>query len=289
MMIGTGYRRLISSFEHRTMINYSFYPILEGAARDIDQLDEQTILYARDNIEKYKPTKLEDIDITVWLVSTIILHNLKNNFLIRKFVTNYGKLMESKLLSDIKDKEVRKAVLYYLNVFKDLRTVADKNRISLHMTDYLEIALVVSDKYPHFKLVNCDVDGGHVHMDIPRFVYLVRLVVEHKLFEKIKGMKDYHENEIINRCVNELGGIYPESVKRVSGSRTEIPLTIQQLIDKIYEEHHLRHSERIKLGLYLLSNNFDWEYIIEIFSNLSDFSLKTTTYQLNSLRKYIKS
>src|SRR5688572_5631321 len=180
------------------MINYSYYPILDGAKTNIQDFDEQSILYASDNIEKYKPTKNQDIDIPVFLISTIILHNLKNNFLIRKFVSNYGKLFESHLRTDIKDKEVRKAILYHLDVFKDLK-ITGKNRVALHVMDYLEIALNITDKYPHFNLTNSDLDQGFVHLDTPRFVYLCRLVVESKLYQKIKqDMKDYWGNDLIN-------------------------------------------------------------------------------------------
>lgn len=270
---------------------YSYYPFLINAQRPILQLDEQTILYAKDHIDKYTPTKLEDIDISVWLVSTIILHNLKNNFLIKKFVTNYSKLFESHLSTDFKDKEVRKAILYHLNILNKDVIVSDKNRIKLHMKDYLEIALEVSDRYPQFLLTNCDLEKGFVHLDIPKFVYLIRLVIEQQLYDKIKnGMKDYFDNEMINKVVLELGGRYPETIKRVSnpaGSST-VPQNIQDLINKAYNEHNLSHSERRKLGIYLQGQNFDWEYIIDIFKSLSDYDPKITEYQLKSLRKYIK-
>lgn len=269
------------------MINYSYYPILDGARMDIDELKEQTILYSKDNIEKYKPTKITTVDIPIFLASTIILHNLKNNFLIRKFVTNYGKLFETRFSTDIKDKEVRKAVLYYLNIFKDLRTVG-KNRISLHMMDYLEIALHISDKYPNFILTNSDLDAGQVHMDVPRFVYLVRLVVEKLLYEKIKVMPDFYGNDMINKVVLELGGRYPETKKKIPTASSTVPQSINSLINKAYTEHHLAHHERIKLGIYLQGQNYDENYILDIFRQLSDWNEKVTRYQLQSLRRYIK-
>lgn len=267
-------------------LNYSYYPILYNLRGSIKELDEQTILHARDNIDKYKPIKIVDVDMPVWLASTIILHNLKNNFLIRKFVTNYGKLFESHFSTDIKNKEVRKAVLYYLDVFNDLKIVG-KNRIALHMNDYLEIALLLQDQ-PFFNLVHSDLEKGYVHMDTPRFVYLTRLAIEVKLYEKIKSMPDYYGNDIINKVVSELGGVYPETKKKISRSSTVIPQTIQQLIDKAYSEHHLAHHERIKLGIYLQGQNYDMDYILDIFRQLSDWDEKVTRYQLNSLKRYIK-
>lgn len=116
----------------------------------------------------------------------------------------------------------------------------------------------------------------------------MRLVLEKKLFEKIKGMKEYKDNETINKVVDELRGKYPEYNKLHAPSKENIPDSIKILIYKIHIEHYLDHRSRIKLGIFLQKYNFDWEYIIDLFKELSDYDPKITEYQLKSLRKYIQ-
>jgi len=276
-------------------VNYSFYPVLKGALRNrhIHEFDEQSILYAKENIESYNPTQILNLDLPVWLISTIILRCLNNNYVIRKFVSNYGKLFESHLIKDIYNQDVRKEILDYFNIKKDLeffRLGSKIEHVKIHIMDYLEVSEDgLSVSAPQFKLVNQTLSKGFVYLETPRFLYLLRLALEQRLIKKIKSMKDFKDNKLINESVNELVEKYPRFDGLQAPSKENMPPSIKELIDKIYSDHHIGHHERIKLGLYLLRNNFDWDYIIQIFSNLSDFSLKTTTYQLNSLRKYIKS
>ena len=281
------------------MIDYSYYPFLKGSLqhRHITDFNEQSILYAQDNIEKYTPIKQLELDTQVWLISTIMLRCLNNNFITRKFVSNYSKLFESHLTKDFKNKEVRMEILdFFISNKKDVKFMPIGNSkkqqeefVSIHVMDYLEI-LEKTDSLPapQFHLVNQILYKGFIYLEYQRFIYLLRLALEHRLYQKIRSMSYYNGNELINKIVEELKQKYPEyKPKKVEMST--IPITIKELISKAYEEHHLGHAERIKLGLFLMRNNFDWNFIIEIFSQLSDFSLKTTTYQLNSLKKYIKS
>ena len=260
----------------------------------INQLDEQAILYTQDNIEKYTPTKQLELDTQVWLVSTIMLRCLNNNFITRKFVSNYSKLFEYHLTKDIKNKEIRLEILDYFGIKKkdiEFLMVQKVEFIRIHVMDYLEF-FEKTDSLPapqQFHIKQLPMSKGFIYIETQRFLYLLRLALEHRLISKIKSMKDYKENEIINKAVQELRLKYPEFDKAQAPNKENIPWSIQELISKAYEEHHLDHRQRIHLGLYLLRNNFDWDYIINIFSSLSDFSLKTTTYQLNSLRRYIKS
>lgn len=274
------------------MINYSYYPFLQNARRTITTLDEQCVLYARDNIEKYTPTEILQLDISVFLASTIILRNLNNNLLTRKFVNNFGKLFESKILKDIFNKEIRMEVLQYFDVKNDIEFIfVNKSRlVKIHLLPYLDIQQHVNnDQNKALQLVNQVLDRGFVIIELERFVYLMRLALEHRLFDKIKAMKEYKDNEIINRCVNEeLKPKYPEYIKKDDNNDGIIAPNIQQLIDKAYKEHHLDHNERIRLGIYLQKHGYDMDYIVEIFKQLSDFDPKITAYQLQSLKRYIK-
>ncbi len=265
--------------------------------RHINDLEEQAILYAQDNIEKYTPTRQLELDTQVWLISTIMLRCLNNNFITRKFVSNYSKLFEYHLTRDFKNKEIRLEILDYFGISKDIKfmpiPIGSKKQeefVSIHVMDYLEIfEKTDSLPAPQFHIKQLPMSKGFIYLETPKFVYLLRLVIEQKLYQKIKTMKVYTDNEIINNAVQELRLKHPEFDKAQVSNKNNVPESIKELISKAHEEHHLGHSERIKLGLFLMRNNFDWDYIIDIFSQLSDFSLKTTTYQLNSLKKYIKS
>lgn len=271
------------------MINLSYYPFLKESleGQHISEFQDHTINYAKDNIEQYNPTNLLDIDREVFLISTIILRNLNNNFLIRKFVDNYGKLFEGHFRTDINHHSLKHAVFEYFNIrniqFDDKKRQIIKGR----MNDILELSVQVDDKYPKFKLINLNPIQGYIYCSLHDFIFLCRLVLEKKLFEKIKKMKAYHGDKRINEVVDGLRVKYPE-YKPKKNNTTKVPQSIQELINIAYTEHHLTHPQRIKLGIYLQANNFDEDYIIEIFKQLSDYDEKTTKYQLKSLLRYIK-
>lgn len=275
------------------MIDYSYYPILKGSLqhRHITTFDEQEIHYAFEHIEKYSPTKLLQLDLSVWLVSTIMLRCLNNNYVTRKFVSNYGKTFESKLIKDFLNKEVRMEVLQYYSIDKDIlfSSVSKEPFVKIHIIEYLELLEKgLSVQAPQFQLANQTLSKGHVYLEYARFIYLMRISLECRLFNKIKTMKEWTENELINRCVKDLDAKYPRFDKLSAPNKDNIPYSIQELIDIAFRDHNLSHHQRIRLGIYLLKNNFDWDYILDIFKALSDFDPKVTTYQLNSLKRYIK-
>ena len=274
------------------LIDYSFYPFLNGARRPIENLEEQAIIYAKNNIENYKPTRILELDLQIFLCSTIMIRNIGNKLLRRKFVSNMGKSFESRCLKDIHDKDIRMELLEYFGVTKDVEyIIIDKKTrlIKIHIVDYLEIQQHDPERTQGLQLVNQSLDRGYVIIEISRFVYLLRIVFEHRLLNKLKTMQEYIDNELINRCVKELRERYPENKKRVSVAQGgSVPESIQSLIEKIHIEHYLDHRSRIKLGIYLQANNYEWDYIMDLFSKLSDFDPKVTEYQLRSLQRYLK-
>ena len=275
------------------MIDYSFYPVLKGSLqhRHINELDNESIHYAFEHIEKYTPTKLLQLDLSVWLISTIMLRNVNNNYLTRKFVANYGKLFESKLMKDFLNKEIRMEILQYFKIDKDIlfSSISKQPFIKIGISDYLELLEEgLSIQAPQFQLINQTLEKGYVYIEYAQFIYLMRISLEQRLFTKIKGMKEWKENELIVRCCKELDAKYPRYDKQSAPSKENIPYSIQEIIDKAYRDHHLNHRERIKIGIYLQSNNFDMDYILDIFRSLSDWNEKVTRYQLNSLKRYIK-
>lgn len=270
------------------MINYSNYPFLPNARTTIQTLEDQTIYDAAEHIECYTPVKNYEIDIPIWLASTIILRNLSRNFITRKFVNNYGKLFESYFLKDILNKDLRTEIFHYFEIMNNRDAFVTKTSVKIHHFDYLDFPPTLDSKtYPNFSLVNSALSGGYVTMELKRFVYLVRLSVEQKLFQKIKSMKEYTGAKLINEVVTKLKDKYPTDTRKTT-SAPVMSHSIKELIDLAYKEHHLTHQQRIKLGIYLQANNYDEDYILDIFRQLSDWNEKVTRYQLNSLKRYIK-
>ncbi len=278
------------------MIDYSYYPFLKGSLqhRHINDLEEQAILYAQDNIEKYTPTKQLELDTQVWLVSMIMLRFLNNNFITRKFVSNYSKLFEYHLTRDFKTKEVRLEVLDYFGINKDIKFMPIGNKkqqeelVSIHVMDYLEI-LETGLPAPQFHIKQLPLAKGFVYIETPRFLYLLRLVLEQKLISKIKSMKVYTDNKTINDCVSVLKEKYPSEDEYIKANNSAvIAPSIKELIEKAYNEHQLDHRSRIRLGIYLQGRGFSTDYILEIFKQLSDYNEKITLRHLQSLKKYIK-
>ena len=217
-------------------------------------------MYAFEHIEKYTPTKLLDLDLSVWLVSMIMLRCVNNSYLTRKFVSNYGKYtFEHRTMKDFLNKETRMEILEYFGVFKDVlfESVSKEPFTKIHCMDYLELLEQgLSIQAPQFNLVNQTLHKGHVLLEYQRFIYLLRLSLEQRLITKIKSMKDFKGNEMINRCVKQLDERYPRFDKQSAPNKDNIPYSIQELIDKAYRDNNLNHRERIKLGLYLNEKRF---------------------------------
>lgn len=275
------------------MINYSYYPFLKSGLKGehIQEFDEQSILQAKDNIEKYSPTYILELDLPVWLISTIMLRCLNNNYVTRKFVANYGKSFEHRLFQDIYDKEIRLEVLDFFGIFNmGFTKIRDKEQyVKINMLDYLEIMEEgLSVSAPQFKLQNQIVHVGSIFIELQPFIYLLRIALEQRLIQKIKNMQLYTDNNLINNCVKDLCEKYPRFDKQQAPSKENIPYSIQSIINAAYRDHHLDHRSRIKLGIYLQRYNFDMDYILDVFKQLSDFDLRITTYQLKSLKRYIK-
>jgi DNA primase large subunit len=182
-------------------------------------------------------------------------------------------------------------ILEYFGVFKDIlfSSVSKEPFIKISIMDYLELLEQgLSIQAPQFNLVNQVLSRGYVYMEYQRFIYLLRLSLEQRLIKKIQSMKDFKGNEMINRCVKQLDEKYPRFDRLQAPNKDNIPYSIQELIDIARRDHHLSHRQRIQLGLYLQRNNFDMDYILDIFRQLSDWNEKVTRYQLESLKRYIK-
>jgi DNA primase large subunit len=189
------------------------------------------------------------------------------------------------------NKEIRVEILDYFKV-EDKDVIYDSVHkqpfVKIHCIDYLELLEEgLSVQAPQFDLVNQTLYNGFVYLEYQRFIYLLRLSLEQRLYQKIKSMKVYKDNDLINECVSVLKGKYPEYDKQRAPSKGNIPESIKELIEIAYRDHHLGHRQRIKLGIYLQSNGFDMEFILDIFRQLSDWNEKVTRYQLNSLKRYI--
>jgi DNA primase large subunit len=217
-----------------------------------------------------------------------MLRCLNNNFLTRKFVSNYGKLAESHFIKDIKDKKIRLEILDYFNITKDFEflMVHKVEFVKIHIMDYLEL-LEIGLPAPQFHIKQLPLSKGFVFLETPRFIYLLRLILELKLIAKIKSMKVYTDNKLINECVRELQQSHPipkQNLQMIEDNG-QAPC-IKNLIQIAKTQNHLGHNARILLGNYLMGKGFDMEYILDIYSKLSDYSQRTTENQLKSIQKY---
>ena len=277
------------------LINYCNYPFLPKAAIGIKDLDRESILHCKRNIEKYIPTNIQDLDIPVWLISTIILRNVESNILTRKFVSNYGKLFETFVNKDILNKDIRTELFRYFNIDNDISFVKIDRKltaIKIHMLDFLELSLKTPEH--KFTLAHYPPTKGYCLIERPRFVYLMRTVLESLLLKKIKKMKLYTENELINEIVKEFKLKYPKpktqqeyiNLKNTGIIDANIPPCIAKIFEKTNKEAYLDHNERILVSTFLSAKGFDNQWISEnIFEKLSDYNKKVTDYQLSFLNK----
>jgi len=273
------------------MISYSKFPFLPGAQTSIIEFKPQLINYARDNIEQYRPTGSLSTDIQIFLITTVLLRNINNNRLTRKFVENLGKYFETNLSHDITTKNSRDEVMSFFDVHRPIEFY-EKDYIKIKLADYLHLISMDNQRRildQRFKLGLQLLDKGYVFIKRPNFLYLLRLRLEYFMTNKISKMKPYISDEYFNSVAEGLTDKYPvENVRYdLNTSRNTFPPCIKYLFHKAATEHHLNHQERIFIGTYLQSKGYRTEYILEnIFEKLSDYSKRTTEYQLESLKKY---
>ena len=274
------------------MVNYSKYPFLPGArslANTTTELKYMGTTFSYFNRLLDGPfftiENTDRIEVNVFLNCMVLLKKIDNKYTTRKFISNFAKRFELFFLQDISNMEIRNQVMDFFNISTEYQTYRD-GVVKMSIPYYL--ALVRDDKGAEFRLINQMVDGGVVTVSNPRFVLILRNLLERLLLKRIDTMMSVDHIEIDDFLLQKYrqNPDVKKSVTKSGNNDSMMPPCMSAMIQEAKNSHHLNHIQRLTLGIFLKSKEYDENYILDIYKGLSDYSEKTTKYQLSRLDKY---
>jgi DNA primase large subunit len=142
---------------------------------------------------------------------------------------------------------------------------------------------------PKWKLVNRSVDKGWVAVTPQELKRLLQEEVKERIVASAKQKIDNLPEEI-QKDIDEIKAEFiknkPNFVEydlKIYAKETEYPPCVVQLLKRAKEGKHLSHTERFTLVTYLINQKISIESIVSLFSNVSDFKVEKTRYQVENL------
>jgi DNA primase large subunit len=264
-----------------------YYPFSQSA-KDIlgsreTQLNERIIELASNRIKKalkgeltkssaiHESGKIEEI--ASFAAARMILAYLKNRFITNKFAVSESKRVSSYLDSD-NPETVNK-------VGEELGVLAkeDGKGFLMEIPTYLKY----SPRALPYKLINRELREGKVIITKKERVRLIEEAVRKRL-EKVPLLKEPPKS--IEQASKKLLAELPKSdLPQIKVKPGDYPPCIMKLLESVKKHENLNHQARFYLCSYLQAAGLEDEKIIDLYSNLPDFSERTTKYQVEHARK----
>lgn len=262
------------------------YPFSSTAKRLLGEketeLNEQIIELAANRIKKalkgeitksaaiHESGKIEEI--ASFAAARMMLAFLKNRFITNKFAVAESKRVSSYLDAGDPD-TVNK-------VGKELGVVSQEDGLALQME--IPVYLKFSPRALPYKLINRELRDGKVIVTRKERVRLIEEAVRKRL-ERTPLLKDPPKNiqDAANKMLAELPKADLPQIKVKPG---DYPPCIMKLLDSVKKHENLNHQARFYLCSYLQATGLGDEKIVELYSNLPDFSERTTKYQVEHAR-----
>lgn len=273
---------------------YGRYPFLIGARRLLDR-NSSEIKYKQATLDSFSnllngwdlALDLDQVEVNIFYNQLIIVKKLANSFITKRYINNFAKRFEYFITQDINDMEIREQVLNSLEIVFKIQFIG-KDIVAMKVTDYL---MMVREDGSLFKLIDTGLKKGRITISTPHFILLLRTKLEKMLTKKIKNMSNVDHIEFgngydpqIESLKNKYHVVYGEIP--VHSMTNEKPPCMVQILEKGKNTHHLLHIERVTLGIYMKSKNYDEEEMLDVFRGLEDWNEKVTRYQLGRLGNY---
>ncbi len=272
------------------MTHYNKYPFLSGArslANPTTELKypEITFSYFDSNLSHpfFNIENTDRIEVNVFLNCMVLLKKINHQYVSHKFISNFTKRFEYFFLQDISNLEIRDKIMDFFNISTEYQRYED-GIVKMSIPYFL--ALVREIPGAEFKLINQSVDKGTIKVSNQRFVLILRTLLERLLLKRIESMKSVEHIHIDKKLLEKYTQNVPTRKTVTNPGNNDIPPCFLHMIEKARTSHHLNHVERLTLGIFLKSKEYDEDYILDIYKGLSDYSEKTTKYQLGRLDKY---
>jgi DNA primase large subunit len=167
----------------------------------------------------------------------------------------------------------------------DLRREGDEFRV--HYTDFLRDTRAFRDK--KWKLVNRTVDRGYVVLNLQDFIRVLQNAIAGRMMDELPLPVNEAIMEAFKEQVEALKTqlalrrerFRPQEVGRLSSSA--LPPCMQRLLAAVQASENVPHMGRFALVAFLNNLRVPNEEIFRIFSNVPDFAMDVTRYQIEHI------
>lgn len=213
--------------------------------------------------------KLEEV--ASYAAARIILGSMRNRYLSNRYAIAEAKRAGS-LITD-----------------SDIAMIGDEMGVVAEVDEGggLNIGLVTylkfSPKSIDYKLINREVKNGRVRINRHEWGRLIEEAVR-KYVERMPLVKNPADN--VKKAAEKLKEFLPKiEVAKIDFKDGTNPPCIEKIIENLRKHENLSHQMRWILAVYLVNKGMENEKIVNMFSNLPDFSERISRYQIEHVRK----
>ncbi len=159
--------------------------------------------------------------------------------------------------------------------------------IRMGFPDYLRLANRM--KSIDWKLINCDIHAGMVHLLQEKFSRLMQNALQDKIESELPLIASDEYKGCLQEAVNEVSMVLEETKANYSltgseGMRNEfLPPCLVRILDMSRQGLNLPHSARFALVTFLHALGLDYDGIIRVFSESPDFNESIAGYQIKHI------
>ena len=229
--------------------------------------------------------RMLDVEILSFLIAIILIKLANRHTLVRRFALSEARRAESYLVEDLSyrrhhDHSRTGMARRVLHDLFGLKVGVSDYRYLIPVPDYLKHSSVFHER--EWKLVNRQVEDGHVILKPDKTVRLIRHALTTYISDKIRASPVPDTIPGLEGMVAELAAV-ADKLTPTYESTGENPPCIKHAINVLKSGENLPHSGRFMLATFLLARGRPVEEIAPLFKNAPDYSERVTMYQLNHL------
>lgn len=212
-------------------------------------------------------------EIASYAAARMILGHMRNRYMTNKFAVEESKRVHAYLNSE-NELNVEK-------VEKELGIVSEKG--NKKMTVDIPVFLSYAPKSVHYRLINREIVNGRVAISNEERKRLMEEAVR-KRMESIPLVKDPPDS--IKTAAAKLMDYLPKpKIIAVNVKPGDHPPCVEKLLESVRKHENLPHTARWFLATYFIAIGMTDDQIVDVYSNLPDYSEKITRYQVEHARK----
>lgn len=223
-------------------------------------------------------------ELVLYAICRMILSAAGNRYLINRYAVAEAKRASECLSSDMMQNEEwvdKVAEGLGISFSKESPPASAKSqKYCLPLAKYLEYAPRSTD----YKLSNREVFKGKVAVNSHERVRLIEEAVKKKIESELP-IREAFPKEIVEAAKRVLAAMPKTDIGVQISGKEGYPPCIRKMLEELEMSINLPHNARVALAIYLIKAGLDDAKIKEAFRKAPDFSERTTSYQIEYLRK----